>query len=280
MMTWWQRLTWPGPLGVLEILVLSVGFYIVIRVFRGTPGANALFGLAVVVTVLLAVTRLARLETLNWVLRQVSLTMAVGLLILFQPELRRALAEVGRRHFFWAVPDSVRTIQEVVNAVHHMAERRIGALIAFERQIGTRAYQTSGVRLEARVSSELLETIFLPRSLLHDGGVIIAGHQIVAAGCLFPLSEQSDIHRSLGTRHRAALGITEETDAVCLVVSEEDGTISVCEGGHMRRDVKGAELQRLLTERLIGPTRPASPWARRLVEWVERWTRMTHGSRR
>ncbi len=277
-MSSWNRLVWPDALGMVEILILSIFFYLVIRFFKGTPGASVLFGLAVVVTVLLAVTRLARLETLNWALRQVSLYMAVGLLILFQPELRRALAEVGRRHFFWAASDSNRTVEETVRAVQRMAERRIGALIAFERQIGTRAYQESGVPLDAEVSAELLETIFMPRSLLHDGGVIIVGNRIAAAGCLFPLSEQSDLHRSLGTRHRAALGITEATDAVCLVVSEEDGTLSVCIGGRMTRDLRGPRLEKFLHSLLV--TQPGMPPSvRRWGGLVERFTRAFHEPR-
>ena len=245
-MTWMERLALPGPGGMVEILIFSFLFYGVIRFFRGTPGAHVLFGLVGLVTALIVLTRVAQLEALNWMLRQLSVYVALALLVIFQPEVRRALAELGRRHFVWQTPDAQQLCNQVVRAVDEMARQRIGALIAIERDIGTRAIQETGVPIDSSVSAELLVTLFSPRTPLHDGGVIISGSRLLAAGCMFPLSQRMDIGRELGTRHRAAIGLTEETDAVCVIVSETTGAVSVAIRGRLTRHLNGERLRKTL----------------------------------
>jgi len=246
MMNWWERMTLPGAAGMVEILILSFLFYLAIRFFRGTPGAHVLFGLVGLITALIVLTRVAHLEALNWMLRQMSVYVALALLIIFQPEVRRALAELGRRHLVWQEPDAQFLCNQVVRAVEELARQRIGALIAIERDIGTRAIQETGVPIDARVSAELLVTLFVPQTPLHDGGVILSGARLLAAGCMFPLTQRMDIGHELGTRHRAALGVTEETDAICVVVSETTGAVSVAIRGRMTRHLDGERLRRIL----------------------------------
>jgi diadenylate cyclase len=260
-MTWMERLTVPGFGGMVEIIILSILFYFVIRFFRGTPGAHVLFGLIGLITALIVVTRVAELEALNWMLRQLSVYVALALLVLFQPEVRRVLAELGRRHFVWEETDAQHLCNQIVRAVEELARQRIGALIAIERDIGTRAVQDTGIQLDARVSAELLVTLFTPRTPLHDGGVVLSGSRVVAAGCMFPLTQRLDIGHELGTRHRAAIGLSEETDAVCLVVSEGNGTISFCIRGRMSRNLDGAGLRKLMLGVLVRPRREAL-WSR------------------
>jgi len=183
------------------------------------------------------------------------------MLIIFQPEIRRALAELGRQPVFRASVEKRSVIDHVVQAVELLAEHRVGALVALEREIGTRAIQETGTRLDAPIVPELLACIFFPHTPLHDGGVIIRGNKIVSAGCVFPLSHNTELHRTLGTRHRAAVGLSEETDAVIVVVSEETGTISVSYGGRLSRGLDGERLKRFLTALLL-KGKPDSAWRR------------------
>ena len=260
-MTWAERLTWPDFGGMVEIFILSALFYFVIRFFRGTPGAHVLFGLVGLITALIVLTRVAHLEAVNWMLRQLSVYLALALLIIFQPEVRRALAELGRRHFVWDETDAQHLCNQIVRAVEELARQRIGALIAIERDIGTRAIQDTGVRLDARISSELLATLFTPKTPLHDGGVILSGSRVVAAGCMFPLTQRLDLDHELGTRHRAAIGLSEETDSICIVVSEGSGIVSFCIRGRMSRHLDGDRLRKLLLGVLVRHRREAL-WTR------------------
>ncbi len=236
----------PGLSGMIEILVLASFYYMVIIFFRGTRSAQVLTGLIVLVVLLILLTWWLNLEQLNWLLGRLTLYLAVALFIIFQPEIRRALAELGRQPIFQAQAGSKQLIDHVTDAVTLLAERKIGALIAIEGDIGTRAIQETGTPLDSAVTPELLAAIFFPHTPLHDGGVIIRNQRIVAAGCLFPLTQRSDIAKGLGTRHRAAMGLTEETDAVVMVVSEETGTISVSWKGRLSRDFDRDRLQRFL----------------------------------
>jgi diadenylate cyclase len=261
MKIWWEKLTLPHAGGMMEIAIFSLLIYFVIRFFRGTPGAHVLFGLIGLVTALIVITRVAHFEALNWMLRQLSVYVALALLILFQPEVRRALAQLGRRHFVWEENDAQNLSSQIVRAVEELSAQGVGALIAIERDIGTRAIQDTGIRLDARVSSELLSAIFMPRAPLHDGGVILSGSRIVAAGCMFPLTQRLDIGHEVGTRHRAAIGLTEETDAVCIVVSEGQGIISFCIRGRMSRHLDGERLRKMLMHMMTGPRRDTL-WSR------------------
>ncbi|MFP6903620.1 MAG: diadenylate cyclase CdaA [Verrucomicrobiota bacterium] len=239
---------------VLEILILWSFLYYLLRLLRGTRGAAVMTGLIVFMVTLLAITQLLNLYTLSWLFRQFSVYLGIAFIIIFQPEIRRALAELGRQNVFSSHASQKNLIDDVVQAVTILSDGKIGALVCIERKIGTRPIQETGVRLDSEVSSELLSSIFFPRTPLHDGGVIIHGNRIVSAGCVFPLSQNRQSGRSLGTRHRAALGITEDTDAVVVVVSEETGNISFAYRGRLSRGLEPEKLRRLLTSILSRDT--------------------------
>ena len=247
---------------VVQVAVLACGYYYIFLFFRGTRGAQVLVGLTVVIAVLIGLTNVFSLDALNWILGRFSVYLAIALLIIFQPEIRRALAELGKQPSF-VVPAEKRTaVDHIVRAVEVLAEHRVGALIAIEREIGTRAVQETGVQVDARVVPELLASIFFPHTPLHDGGAIIRGNRLVAAGCVFPLSQKAELHATLGTRHRAAVGLSEETDAVVVVVSEETGTISVCYRGRLSRGLDADRLRRFLSALLLRGKAPESAWRR------------------
>lgn len=255
-----QDLDLPGWGGTLEILVLAWFYYMVIVFFRGTRSAQVLTGLIVLIVALVSLTWWLNLEQLNWLLGRLTLYLAVALFIIFQPEIRRALAEVGRQPLFQPQTGSKQLIEHVVEAVTLLAERKIGALVAIEGDIGTRAIQETGTLLDSAVTPEMLATIFFPHTPLHDGGVIIRDNRIVAAGCLFPLTQRSDVAKGLGTRHRAAIGLSEETDAVVIVVSEETGTISVSWKGRLSRDFDRDRLSRFLDAVLVKGAQREARW--------------------
>ena len=207
-------------------------------------------------------TRVFHIYALNWLLRRLSVYLAMALMIIFQPEIRRALAEIGRQPFLKVQAESRDYVDSIVEAVMLLAERRIGALIAIERSESTKAIQDTGIKLDARMNADLLATIFFPHTPLHDGGVVIAENRIVAAGCLFPLCQQPELSRGLGTRHRAAMGLTEETDAVVIVVSEETGTVSISTRGRLSRDFDEERLQKFLSGVLSKEQATTSRWSR------------------
>ncbi|HPC58404.1 MAG: diadenylate cyclase CdaA [Kiritimatiellae bacterium] len=250
----------PAVGGLLEILVLAVVFYYIIQFLRGTRGAQVLLGFVTAVVVMLLLTRLFNLDTLNWLLQQLSVYLVIAFLIIFQPEIRRALAELGKQHVFATTLRERGVLDEIVQAVSRLAADKIGALIAIEREIGTRAVQETGTRMDSVVTAELLATIFFPHTPLHDGGVIIEGDRIRAAACVFPLSSR-DIGK-IGTRHRAAVGISEETDAVVVVVSEETGAISLAYKGRLIRGLDEARLRRILSSVLLRAAKQKSRWQR------------------
>jgi diadenylate cyclase len=202
------------------------------------------------------------LETVNWVIRNLATYMVFAIIVLFQADIRRALAHFGRAQFFKYFERSSsddETIEELVVAATTLAARRIGAIIVIERQIGLRNYIEGGIPLDATVTYDLLTSIFQPASPLHDGAVIVQGNRVAAAACFLPLSVNPRVSRELGTRHRAALGLTEENDAIAIVVSEESGMISLAIGGSLERGVEAAMLRRrlesLLRVRTGGDTR-------------------------
>lgn len=262
MWTFIEQLHWPQWAGVVEILVLSVLFYYVIRFFRGTRGAAVLSGLVVLLVALMLVTQLFSLNTLSWVLQGFSVYLAVAVVVIFQPEIRRALAELGTQSVFNSAVLQREVVDDIVAAVSDLAEQKIGALIAIEREIGTRHIQDTGTRIDSHVSPELLTSIFFPHTPLHDGGVIIKGDRIQCAGCVFPLSQRMELSRSLGTRHRAAIGFTEETDAVVIVVSEETGAISVAFKGRLSRGIDQERLHRIIASILSRSRQSKSSWTR------------------
>ena len=246
MARWIEQLHLPAWAGVVEILVLAVVFYYLIRFFRGTRGAAVLSGLVVILILLMVLTHLFNLNTLSWILQRFSVYLAVAVLIIFQPEIRRALAEVGKQSVFNSSVSQREVVDDCVKAVTDLANQKIGALIAIEREIGMRHIQEAGTRIDSTITPELLSTIFFPNTPLHDGGVIIRGNRILAAGCVFPLTQRTELGKSLGMRHRAAIGLTEETDAVVVVVSEETGAVSVAYRGRLSRGIDQERLRRIL----------------------------------
>ena len=241
----------PGTEGWLEIIILTALIYALFRFLKGTRGSSIFTGLMVLLGALYAITSIISLDVLNWLLSRLTLYLSLALIIIFQPEIRRALAKLGRQPWRKNNLDTQKNLVDpITQAVKSLSDQKIGGLIAIEREIGTRVIQDSGTPLNAMVTSELLASIFFPRSPLHDGGVIISGESIRAAGCLFPLSQKEQSQKTLGTRHRAAIGITEETDAVVIVISEETGAVSLAYNGKLRRGLSEERFHRMLTSML------------------------------
>jgi diadenylate cyclase len=242
----------PNLAGWVEIFVLAAMFYYVFRLFKGTRGAAILTGLIIVYGGLYALTIITHLDILNCLLSKLMLYLSLAFVVIFQPEIRRVLSKLGRQPIWRSngIASQINLVEPLMQTVQLLSKRKIGALIAIEREIGTRALQDTGTRLNSAVSAELLSTLFFPHTPLHDGGVIISGDRICAAGCLFPLSQKEELSKTLGTRHRAAIGITEETDAIVVVVSEETGAVSVAYNGRLRRGLEDARLRRVLTSML------------------------------
>lgn len=256
---------WTRQLSVgtfVEILVLTCVFYYIFLFFRGTRSAQVLTGLVLVIMAFIGLTSWFNLDQLNWLLRNVSVYLAVAFLIIFHPEIRRALAELGKQNVFSSAGAPYGAVDHIARAITTLSDRRIGALIAIQQKIGTRAIQETGIKLDTPIVPELLASIFFPHTPLHDGGVIIKGNRILAAGCVFPLSQKPETSRRLGMRHRAAIGMTEETDAVVVIVSEETGAVSVSYGGRLSRGLDEDRLRRFLTSLLQRETRSASAWDR------------------
>jgi len=230
---------------LLEILFIWILIYYLIRFFQGTRAMQVLMGL-IIMAIIFNIAKVLHLNTINWVLTKLFAVGIVAFLIIFQPELRRALARIGQNTFWGGFLRKGGTIDELVQACEHMARKRIGALIAIERDVGLKNYIESGIRLDSKVSEELLITLFAPNTPTHDGGVIIVGDRVASCGSLFPLSQNMELSRSLGTRHRAAVGLTEETDVVCVIVSEETGGLSVAVQGQLTRDLDSEGLKNVL----------------------------------
>lgn len=234
----------------VEILLLTFLLYQGYRFLRATRGARILTGLLMLMLGLTVVSQLLDLEVMNWLLSRFSVFLAIGLVVLFQPELRRVLAELGSHRFFAANSDVVEYIDQLLEGMVQLSHRRCGALIAIQRGIDLKPYAETGVRLDSVITPELLNTIFHPKTALHDGGLIIDQGRLAAAACVFPVSQKEMQDRSLGLRHRAAVGIAEETDAIILVVSEETGALSIAYRGKLEHgleeDVLRVKLQKLL----------------------------------
>lgn len=230
---------------IIDILIVSYVIYKLIVLVRGTRAVQLLKGI-IVIAIAWGLSVWLHLYTLNWLLNQMITVGLLAIIIIFQPELRKALEQLGRGRLFSRSTDLDQEynhrVGEIVKAVNYMARRKIGALIVFERETGLNDYIESGVPLESSLTSELLITIFAPNTPLHDGAVILKESKIMAAGCYLPLSENPFISKELGTRHRAAIGITEVSDAICIVVSEETGQVSFSMNGQVVRDIKEESL--------------------------------------
>jgi diadenylate cyclase len=246
--SWWD---------LLDVALVSILIYELLLLIRGTRAMQMALSGGFLIA-LFFISQWLDLETVNWVIRNLATYVVFAIIVLFQADIRRALAHFGRAQFFKYFERSSsddETVEELVVASTTLAARRIGAIIVIERQIGLRNYIEGGIPLDATVTYDLLTSIFQPNSPLHDGAVIVQGNRIAAAACFLPLSVNPRVSRELGTRHRAALGLTEENDAVAIVVSEESGAISLAISGSLERGVEAAMLRRRLESLLNVRTR-------------------------
>jgi diadenylate cyclase len=245
------RLLHPGWRDLLEIALVSYALYRVLLLFHGTRTLQIVSGVGVLLFVYVAAWIL-KLEMIAYVLSFVFQYGAIALLVVFAPELRAALAHLGQARFarLFRQMEQREVAEEICEAVERLSRSGIGAIVAIEREVPLDGYVESGSQMEAKVSADLLTTIFTPYSPLHDGAVIIRGDTIVAAGCILPLSQAAMADRALGTRHRAALGLTDESDALVVVVSEERSTVSIADRGRLWRDLTPVEVREMLAGRL------------------------------
>ena len=236
---------------VLDILIVAFIVYELLQFIRGTHAVQMALG-AVVLVVLYWTSKLVNLQTVNWLLETFMPYVVFGVIVVFQAEIRKVLAHVGKTPFLRAfgAQRSQEVIDEVVLAATTLSAQRIGAIMVLERDMGLRSYIETGIALDAIVTYDLLISIFNPKTPLHDGAVVIQGNRVAAAACFLPLTVNPELSRTLGSRHRAAIGVTEDTDALAVVVSEETGTISLVAGGRIRRDLAGSELKKALLEAL------------------------------
>jgi diadenylate cyclase len=237
----------------VDIALLALGFYAVIQIIRGTRAVPMLIGLGMVYA-LYVLSAQFEIYTVNLILSNILSWAIVIIVIVFQSDIRRMLTQVGTGPIFSREDRAAQNqaVEEVVKAVRQLANAHIGALIVLENEIGLGEYISAGTKLAALVTRELIVSVFVPGSPVHDGALIIQRGRISAAGCVLPLTTNPNVSRTLGTRHRAAIGLTEETDAVVLVVSEEDGTISLVHRGKITRDVDPGTIRATLQRLLIG----------------------------
>jgi diadenylate cyclase len=233
----------------VDIALVYYLFYRLLLIIKGTRAFQMLLGIGLIVLALIASQSL-EFYTLDWVIHSFWSQIVIAVVILFQPEIRRALAQMGERRFFKSLSpvESSKFIEEIVKASVSMANKRIGALIVLERETDLTTIVEMGTNLDAKVSKEILTSIFLPYSPIHDGATIIRNGRIIAAGCFLPLTLSSNISKTLGTRHRAAVGLTEETDAVVVVVSEETGEISIVKNGVIESNLDAPRLRKTVLE--------------------------------
>lgn len=241
---------------LFDIIIVAFLLYRLLLIIKGTRAVHMLTGLGVLL-IALFVSDFLKLKTMYWIIQSFWAQVVLVLIIVFQPEIRKALAHMGETPFISAraTASELKSHEEIVRAVISLSSRKIGALIVLERDISLKGSIEVGTPLDAKVSREILLSIFHPTSPIHDGAVIIVGGRVVAAGCFMPITLRSDLSRSLGTRHRAAMGITEETDAVAIIVSEETGTISASVNGKVEPYMDTGALRDFLTDTFTDRTK-------------------------
>ncbi len=247
MLTWLQS-NWRT---LVEIALLSVGIYYAITFVRGTRAAPVVSGFLILLLTLTLITTLLELQVLRLLLLALFPSLALIVIVIFQPELRRMLAKLGNLPFFTSVHQQRENIEVIIKTVERLADVRIGLLIAIEQAVPVQDMVESGIVVDCEATPEMLETIFFPNNAVHDGGVILRGDRITHAACIFPLTQRQDLSKTLGTRHRAAIGLSEETDAVVVVVSEETGAVSYAYKGNLVRGVTLEDLRAFLTSVLV-----------------------------
>jgi diadenylate cyclase len=232
---------------VLDVLVVAYVIYRIALLIRGTRTMQMVIGLGIVAAAFVG-SQILGLFTLNWLLNNFFGSLIVILVVIFQADIRRALTGVGARSIFGTRANFAGVAQEIATAASWLSARRIGALVVLEQDIGLQEFVATGRLIDATVSPELIETIFMPGSPLHDGAVIIKGDRVLAGACLLPLSSNPNVSLTLGTRHRAAIGLTEDNDSVVVIVSEQDGLISIAHDGTLTRGIDPARLLETLQE--------------------------------
>ncbi len=235
----------------LEILILWIGLYQLYRAVRATRGALVFIGVMIILMVVTILAYSLDLKVIAWILLRSAVGVGFALIIVFHLELRRAFARLGESLFSFSHDQQLEFAEELTEAVMKLSNKRIGALIAIEREIELKEYSENGIRVDAEFSEELMLTLFYPMTALHDGGVILSKNRIASAGCVFPLSKNEMSDRTLGLRHRASVGLSEESDCVCIVVSEETGTISIAMDGKLERDLKEDSFRQRLEKAII-----------------------------
>jgi uncharacterized protein (TIGR00159 family) len=231
----------------VDILIVAAVIYWIILLIRGTRSLQMLIGLVLLILALL-ISQMGRLTTMHWILNNFLSSIILIIVVIFQYDIRRALSTMGKNPFFFGSSSlhGAPLVEEIIDAALNMSRRRIGALIVLEREAEVDKYVEVGVTIDSAVTKELISTIFLPPSPLHDGAILIQGGRLTAARCFLPLTANPRVVKTLGARHRAALGLTEETDAVVIVVSEEKGVISLAIGGKLTRNLNASALRRVL----------------------------------
>lgn len=235
-------------LDFLDIALMSVVLYRLLLILKGTKAVQMLMGLGILLLASVA-SRYLELYTIDWLVQSFWAQIVIAIIVLFQPEIRRALAHIGEAQFLtFTKAEELKSLEEIVRASISLANKKIGALIVIERETSLKDFIEVGVPLDAKVSRELLASIFHPTSPIHDGAVIIKGNRIAAAGCFLPITLSSELSKSLGTRHRAGIGLTEETDAIAIIVSEETGFISMAMDGTLETKLDMGTMRDLLTD--------------------------------
>jgi diadenylate cyclase len=233
----------------IEILLLATCIYQIYRAFRSTRGAQILVGLGTILIFLTLVSAVFRFEVIQWIITRAAAILAFALIVIFQPELRNGLARLGSNQLFsFSNKRRLAFIERFADAVINLSKKRIGALFAIQRGISLKEHLDSGVVLDAQFSPELAMAVFYPKAPLHDGGMIIADDRVAGTACVFPVTEKQMADRSIGLRHRAAIGLTERTDAVAVVVSEETGSISICINGVLQRNLSEKQFREKISE--------------------------------
>jgi diadenylate cyclase len=231
---------------VVDIFIMALIFYVAYSFLRNTRAIQLVKGIIIIIVVLF-LSRLLRLDAVDWTITNFTESIVIALIILFQPELRRLITQFGQKN--WLATDvytELLPLDELVNAVVSMADEKIGSLIVIERNTGLKSFIESGVSVQSSISEELIRTIFFPLTPLHDGAIILQGSQIAAAACYLPLSDSRQLKKQHGARHRAGLGIAEETDALVIVTSEENGTITIMVNGKMQPRIKAGDLKNMI----------------------------------
>lgn len=260
---------------ILDILLVALVFYVVLRLIHGTQAVQLVRGILLFLLVAIAIANAFQLTAFNWLIQGAISALVVAIPVIFQPEIRRALERLGRTGRIFthlSEEEAGQVIEEVCDASEYFSQHRLGALIVFEGDTGLQEFIDTGSALDSQVSSEILIAIFYPYTALHDGAGIIRGDRLVAASCVLPLTENPTLDRRFGTRHRAAIGLSEQTDAIVVVVSEERGTISVAHDGRIVQGLDRTRLRNVLQalhrpflRQELQARRPWQVWLRRLV---------------